>query len=120
MDSLAPHRTSKLYYLAWGDNKWDAYQSALRKLTSTVDGVERQAHPWADWAITSRIDSSAVWPIVWEAVCCHRTQMSIYARLGELKEQQQIALWGSQEFYRAYSAVNGGRRRESDLFEGLR
>jgi hypothetical protein len=25
-----------------------------------------------------------------------------------------------QEFYRAFSLVNGGRVRESDLFEGLR
>jgi hypothetical protein len=27
---------------------------------------------------------------------------------------------GRQEFYRAFSLVNGGRARESDLFEGLR
>ena len=46
--------------------------------------------------------------------------MSIYERLEQLAEQEQQALWGSQEFYRAYSAVNGGRKLESDLFEGLR
>ena len=120
MASLPPHRAAKLHYLAWGKNKWDAYQAALRKLTSMVDGVERQAHPWPDWAITTQLDTSAVWRTVWEAVCCHRTQMSIYQRLGDLTEQQQIALWGSQEFYRAYTSVNGGRQRETDLFEGLR
>ena len=32
---------------------WAAYQAALKKLTSTVDGVERQATPWPDWAITT-------------------------------------------------------------------
>jgi len=117
--SLAPHRAAKLYYLAWRQNKWDAYQAALRKLTSTVDGIERQAHPWADWAITTEIDTSAVWPTVWKAVCCHRTQMSIYERLEDLKEEQQIALWGSQEFYRVLSSANGGRKRETDLFEGM-
>jgi len=118
--SFPPHRLSKLHYLAWGNDKWQAYQAAFRRLTSTVDSVERQAHPWPDWAITTRIDTSAVWPVVWKAVCCHRTQMSIYERLESLTEAQQITLWGSQEFYRVSSSVNGGRAREHDLFEGLR
>lgn len=120
IEPAAPHRVSKLYYLAWGKKKWDAYQAALRKLTSTVDGVERQAHPWPDWAVTTELDTSCIWRVVWEAVCCHRTQMSIYERLGDLTEEQQLSLWGSQEFYRAYSSSNGGRQREFDLFEGLR
>jgi hypothetical protein len=30
------------------------------------------------------------------------------------------ALWGTQSFYRVLSTVNGGRRRETDLFEGVR
>jgi hypothetical protein len=46
--------------------------------------------------------------------------MSIYERLEGLTEEQQTALWGSQEFYRVYSSVNGGREKENDLFEGLR
>jgi hypothetical protein len=29
-------------------------------------------------------------------------------------------MWGTQEFYRVFSLVNGGRRRETDLFDGLR
>src|SRR5689334_11448255 len=49
----APHRVSKFYYMAWSKTKWDAYQAALKKLVVTVDGVERRASPWADWAITS-------------------------------------------------------------------
>ena len=40
--------------------------------------------------------------------------------LGQLSEEQQRALWGSQEFYRVHSAVNGGRKLENELFEGLR
>jgi LmbE family N-acetylglucosaminyl deacetylase len=120
MDSLPPHRIAKLHYLAWRKNKWAAYQAAFRKLTSMVDGIERQAHSWPDWAITTEIDTSAFWPIVWKAVCCHGTQMSIYKRLEDLTEEQQTALWGSQEFYRAYSCLNGGRKKEHDLFEGLR
>jgi LmbE family N-acetylglucosaminyl deacetylase len=120
VDSFPPHRAAKLHYLAWRNTKWEAYQAAFRKLTSMVDGVERQATPWPDWAVTTEIDTSAYWPIVWKAVCCHRTQMSIYERLEDLSEEQQTALWGSQEFYRVYSALNGGRKRETDLFEGMR
>jgi LmbE family N-acetylglucosaminyl deacetylase len=119
-DSFPPHRVAKLHYLAWRNSKWEAYQAAFRKLTSMVDGVERQAVPWPDWAVTTEIDTSAFWPIVWKAVCCHRTQMSIYERLEDLTVEQQRALWGSQEFYRVYSSVSGGRKLETDLFEGLR
>jgi hypothetical protein len=37
-----------------------------------------------------------------------------------LSAEHHRALWGSQEFYRAFSLINGGRCLESDLFEGLR
>jgi LmbE family N-acetylglucosaminyl deacetylase len=114
------HRVSKLYFIAWSTKKWTAYQAALKKLVSRVDGEERQAVPWADWAITTVLDTSGVWPTVWRAVSCHKTQMSIYRQLGELSEEHQRFLWGTQEFYRVFSAVNGGRTRESDLLEGLR
>jgi LmbE family N-acetylglucosaminyl deacetylase len=118
--SVPPHRVPKLHHLAWRENKWEAYQAAFRKLTFTVDGVEREATPWPDWAVTTEIDTSAFWPTVWEAVSRHQTQMSIYQRLEDLTAEQQIALWGSQEFYRVFSSVNGGRMLETDLFEGLR
>ena len=115
-----PHEVSKLYFIAWSGPKWAAYQTALRKLVVAVDGVERQAVPWPRWAITTVVDTSSVWPVVWRAVSCHKTQMSIYARLAELSEEHQRSLWGTQEFYRVFSTVNGGRRQESDVFEGLR
>jgi len=118
--SVPPHRVSKLHHLAWRKNKWDVYEAAFRKLTSTVDGVERQASPWPDWAVTTEIDTSAFWPTVWEAVCRHQTQMSIYERLQDLTAEEQMVLWGSQEFYRVLSSVSGGRKLETDLFEGLR
>ena len=70
--------------------------------------------------MTTEIDTSAYWPIVWKAVCRHQTQLSIYERLRDLTEAQQTALWGTQEFYRVYSCVNAGRKLETDLFEGLR
>ena len=114
------HRVAKLYNLAWRNDKWDTYQAAFRKLTSMVDGVTRQANPWPHWAVTTEVDTSPYWRVVWKAVCCHQTQMSMYERLEQLSEEQQRVLWGSQEFYRVCSAVNNGRKMETDLFEGLR
>lgn len=113
------HRVSKLYYLAWGKEKWDAYQAALKRLVSKVDGVERQANPWPAWAITTRVDATPYWRRAWEAVCCHRTQMSVYRELEKLPVAVHEQLWGRHEFYRAFSLVNGGRQVETDLFEGL-
>jgi LmbE family N-acetylglucosaminyl deacetylase len=114
------YAVAKLYHIAWSTKTWAAYQSALKKLTSTVDRVERQVIPVPDWGITTRIDTSAVWPTVWRAVQCHRTQMSIYKNLAGLADEHHRALWGVQEYYRAFSLVNGGRTCETDLFEGLR
>jgi LmbE family N-acetylglucosaminyl deacetylase len=119
-DELAPHAVPKLYYLAWSASMWAAYEAAFRTLRSTVDGVERQATPWPDWAITTVIDTREVWPTVWRAVSCHESQVAAYARLKELSAEHHEALWGRQSFYRVLSTVNGGRSRETDLFEGLR
>jgi LmbE family N-acetylglucosaminyl deacetylase len=96
-----------------------AYQAAVQTLSSTVDGVERHATPWPDWAITTVIDTGALWPTVWRAVSCHESQLSGYARLRDLPPEHHRALWGGQAFYRAFSTVNGGRARETDLFEGV-
>jgi LmbE family N-acetylglucosaminyl deacetylase len=115
-----PHRVSKLYYMEWSRQKWEAYQTALRGLSSKVDGIERMSAPWPDWALTTVLDTSEFWPTVWKAVSCHKTQMSIYKNLEQLSDENHKAIWGTQEFYRAFSLVNGGRARESDLFEGLR
>jgi LmbE family N-acetylglucosaminyl deacetylase len=117
--AVREHAVSKLYYIAWSATTWAAYQAMLKKLTSIVDGIERQVIPYPDWRITTRIDTSAVWPAVWRAVQCHRTQMSVYGNLDRLPPEHHRALWGVQEFYRAFSLVNGSRTRESDLFEGL-
>jgi len=114
------HCVSKLYYVEWSEKKWEAYQAALKGLVSRVDGVERKTAPWPDWVLTTVFDTSEFWPTVWKAVSCHKTQMSIYKNLEHLSEENHKAIWGTQEFYRAYSMVNGGRARESDLFEGLR
>jgi len=115
-----PHAVAKLYYIAWPTSTWGAYQAAFRKLVSAVDGIERQATPWPEWAITTVIDTRACWSTVWRAISCHESQVAAYERLRELSAGQHEALWGCQSFYRAFSTVNGGRARETDLFEGIR
>jgi LmbE family N-acetylglucosaminyl deacetylase len=114
-----PHVVSKLYYLAWNARTWSAYQSAFKKLVCLVDGVERQATPWPDWAITTVIDTHAWGPAVWEAVACHASQVAAYAALKTLAPADRDALWGALSFYRAFSLVNSGRRVETDVFEGF-
>jgi hypothetical protein len=105
--------------MAWPPSKWEAYQAALKQLSVTIDGYQRIATPYPDWAITTRIDTTAYWKTVWQAILCHQTQMGIYEKLASLTDEQHIALWGAQEFYRVFSLVNGGRQVETDLFEGL-
>lgn len=114
------HAVDKLYYIAWPSAKWDAYQAALKELVARVNGHERRAQPWPDWALTTIIDTEDVWPTVWRAVSAHRSQMDMFRALAELEEAHHRALWGSQSFYRAMSLVNGGSRIEADLFAGLR
>jgi LmbE family N-acetylglucosaminyl deacetylase len=116
----APHAVSKLYYIAWPASAWAAYEAAFRKLVSVVDGVERQASPWPDWAITTVVDTRDHWPTVWKAISCHASQVAAYEKLKDLSPEHHESLWGWQSFYRAFSTVNGGRTVEADLFEGIR
>jgi LmbE family N-acetylglucosaminyl deacetylase len=117
--ALDAHSIAKLYYLAWPTSTWDAYQAAVKTLSAIVDGVERHAVPWPDWAITTVIDTTAAWPAVWRAVSCHESQLGSYERLIDLPAAHHATLWGRQSFYRVLSRVNGGRATETDLFEGV-
>ena len=117
---LPAHSVSKLYYIAWPASTWAAYREAFGQLAATVDGVERQATAWPDWAITTVIDTRRWWQTVWRAISCHESQVTAYERLKNVSPEHHESLWGSQSFYRALSMVNGGRAREVDLFEGIR
>ena len=113
----APHRVSKLYYKVWTQSELAAYQSVLGDQVMRVDGMDRRPVGWNDWAITTRVDTTAHWRTVWRAVACHRSQLPTYSKLAE---EHHRGLWSSQGFYRAFSLVNGGRTVEDDLFAGLR
>jgi LmbE family N-acetylglucosaminyl deacetylase len=116
----APHTVQKMYYMVHTERRWGMYERAFKALGTTVDGGVRAAVRWPDWAVTTTIDAFDHWRTVWDAVQCHRTQMAQYGPLARLTADDHRALWGTQEYYRAFSVVNGGRSRENDLFLGIR
>jgi LmbE family N-acetylglucosaminyl deacetylase len=118
--ALPPHAIAKLYYTVASPDDWELYQRVFKKLTTTIDGIERAAVPWPDWAITTAVDVRAHWRKAWEAVQCHRSQIASYGGLEELPPEVHERLWGTEHLYRALSTVNGGRGRETDVFAGLR
>jgi len=118
--SRPAHSVSKVYQLAWSAGTWDRYQSALKRLVLRVDGVERSATAWPDWAITTVVDTSEHADTARRAVASHHSQMAMYGRFNALPAEEQSRLWGSAELVRQLSSVNIGRERETDLFQGLR
>jgi hypothetical protein len=98
----------------------DVYQSVFGDIVMPVDGVERRARGWEEWAITTQVATHAHWSTVWRAVACHHSQLPEYSKLEHLPPEQHEKLWGRRTYYRAFSLVNGGRKVEQDLFEGLR
>lgn len=121
-DSLhsKPHAVLKLYNVLWSKPIWEVYQAAFKEMGMTVDGERRLAFPYPEWMITTQIKAEAYWEIAWAAIQCHQTQIAIYQNLDQLTPAQHKVLWGRQEYYRVFSLVNGGRTKETDLFEGIK
>ena len=119
-DDFTPSSSARNWLMIWRAPLWRAYREAFGDLVARVDGVERRAEAWPDWAVTTAIDTRAVWARVWNAVQCHASQVSGYAQLAGVSAEHHEAIWGAQEFYRVWSRVEVGRGIESDLFEGLR
>jgi LmbE family N-acetylglucosaminyl deacetylase len=119
--SPAPHhRVPKLYYMADSQELFDTYFGLFGDIRMRIDGVERQGVAWHDWALTTRIDGKQHWQTVWQAVQCHNSQLPGFGDLTRITADLHERLWGERTYYRAYSLVNGGRRLENDLFEGIR
>jgi LmbE family N-acetylglucosaminyl deacetylase len=117
---LAPHRVSKLYYMAASEKLFQAYQSVFGELVMHIDGVERRGVVWPEWQITTRIPTSEYRQTLWQAILCHESQLVVYRQLEHLSQDYQKDLWDSQTYYLAFSLVNGGSKVEDDLFAGLR
>ena len=119
--NLAPHRTSKLYYMVDGENFIDLVTPFVGEIDFPVGDQMRGEVPWKEWMITTRIDMAAYCKAAWRAIQCHQSQLATLGALAEMDENEAAAVLASQgTFYRAFSLVNGGRKVETDLFEGLR
>lgn len=114
------HRVAKLYYMAVPPDLAAAYVTAFGEISIAVDGMVRQPQACPDWQVTTRIEALAYVAQAWQAVLCHRTQLPAYHILAAVPQDVRNSIWGDTAYYRAYSMVNGGRRIERDLFDGLR
>lgn len=119
VEAAPQHRVFKLYYLAEPKRVVEAYESVFGELKARVDGVERRFAGWEEWAITTRLETSAYVETVKQAILCPRSQLRDYNKLKQLSAKPWQYLLGSQHYYRTLSLVNGGRTVEDDLFAGL-
>ena len=119
-DERPAHRVSKLYYRAETEKSAAAYEAAFGELVMRVDGQSRRLVSWEPWAITTQVNTEAYADQIWQAIACHRSQLSGYEALRQLPEKHRRNLWATQSFYRTLSFANGGRIVEDDLFAGLR
>lgn len=120
-DELPPHRVSKLYYMVDGENFINLISPFMGDMTFQVDNQVRGEVVWKDWMITTRIEMSEYCHTAWRAIQYHQSQLPSLSALAEMHEDAATAVLAMQgTFYRAFSLVNGGRKVEADLFEGLR
>jgi len=118
--SQSPHRVSKFYYMVDSADIVNAANEAFGGISMDVDGVTRQHVGWEDWQVTTRLDNKAYMDKVQKAIHCHKSQLAGYGPIAEWSLDELSKVFGMGNFYRAYSLVNGGRKVETDLFEGLR
>ncbi|HEX5837882.1 MAG TPA: PIG-L family deacetylase [Anaerolineales bacterium] len=118
---LPSHRIQKLYYMVDSENFVSLIAPFMGDMTFAVDDQVRGETAWKDWMITTRIEMAEHCRTAWRAIQCHQSQLPSLGLLAEMHEEAAIAVLAMQgTFYRAFSLVNGGRERETDLFEGIR
>jgi len=93
---------------------------AFGGISMEVDGVTRHHIGWEDWAITTRLDNHKYLQSVQKAMLCHKSQLPGYGAMAAWSLEELGKIFGTGYFYRTFSLVNGGRKLETDLFEGLR
>ena len=115
-----PHRVSKLYYMVDSLDVVSAVNEAFGGISMDVDGETRHHVGWQDWQITTWLDNKKYMDKVRDAIHCHKSQLPGYGPIGEWNVDEMTRVFGKGHFYRTFSLVNGGRKVETDLFEGLR
>ena len=114
------YRVQKLYYMVDNQEVVDFVTERLGPIEMEIDGVMRKHVGWPDWEITTRINALPYIERVRKAVQCHKSQLPGYGPLRESSAEEMGKFFGKGNFYRVFSLVNGGRKEENDLFEGLR
>ena len=119
-ESLPPHRVLKLYYMVDSENFINLIAPYMGDMTYPVDDQVRGEVAWKEWMITTRIDMAEDCHTAWRAIQCHQSQLPSLGELAEMHQDAAAAVLAMQgTFYRAFSLVNGGRKIETDLFEGI-
>jgi len=119
-DGQSSHRVLKFYYMIDSAELVDLANEAFGGISMDVDGVTRHHVGWADWQITTKLDNRKHVGKVQKALRCHKSQLPGYGPIAEWSTDEINMAFGIGNFYRAFSVVNGGRKVETDLFEGLR
>jgi len=119
-DRQPPHRVLKFYYMVDSLDIVGAGNEAFGGISMDVDGVTRHHVGWEDWQITTRLDTQQYMDKVQKAIQCHKSQLPGYGPISKWSLDELRKIFGVANFYRAFSLVNGGRKVETDLFEGLR
>jgi len=115
----SPHRVLKFYYMVDSLDIVRLANEAFGGFSMDVDSVTRHHVGWEDWQITTRLDNNNYLDQVQKAIQCHKSQLPGYGPIAEWSLAELGKIFGIGNFYRAYSLVNGGRKVEADLFEGL-
>jgi LmbE family N-acetylglucosaminyl deacetylase len=115
-----PHRVLKLYYMVDSMDVVNLANEAFGGISMEIDGVTRSHVGWADWQITTSLDNHQYMEQVRRAILCHKSQLPGFGNLAEWSVAELGRIFNTGTFYRAFSLVNGGRKVETDLFEGLR
>ncbi|HLO32327.1 MAG TPA: PIG-L deacetylase family protein [Anaerolineales bacterium] len=120
LQDLPPHRVSKLYYMVDSESFINLIAPFVGDITFPVGDQMRGEVAWKEWMITTHIDMADYCHAAWRAIQCHRSQLPSLGSLSEMPEEAGAAVLAMQgTFYRVYSLVNGGRKVETDLFEGI-
>ena len=116
----APYRVLKFYYMVDSQNVVNLANEAFGGISMEIDGATRSHLGWPEWEITTRLDNHKYMDKVQQAALCHKSQLPGFGPLAEWSVDEFGKMFGMGDFYRAFSLVNGGRKVETDLFEGLR
>jgi LmbE family N-acetylglucosaminyl deacetylase len=115
-----PHRVLKFYYMVDSLDVVQAANEAFGGIRMDIDGTTRHHVGWEDWQITTSLENNAYLEQVQKAMLCHKSQIPGYHPIDQWPLERLARIFGTGHFYRVFSLVNSGRKKETDLFDGLR